>query len=410
MGNSLARGLLCVAFSLTLARAQTETPAPDATGSVSGHVYCADTNQPARLATVTLQPAPRKMESSGNHIEFGSESAPPATRTGLDGSFFFPDVKPGNYYLIADYPGYVSPLGAFAPHALRTNDSAVYEKVEKALPQVAVNAHKDSAKDIGIERGAAISGTVRFDDGSPANGIEVAVQRLDSDGEPSEILLQAKDLFGGPESIPTTDLGYYRISGLPPGKYIVKTTFPIGVSGVGGMFGSPTSGISRVDIGAELTIYSGNVFRETDAKPVEVTAGSERDGMDVTIPLLGLHAVGGSITALYDGHPVGEATVSLLFADGKSEIHSLYLGSSDEGRFNFRFVPEGEYILHIDGAYDTTQQLVRVGSGKMMPVIGVTHSYASVDLHISVHSDLSNVNISLPDKPADKSSATAQKQ
>jgi len=59
-------------------------------------------------------------------------------------------------------------------------------------------------------------------------------------------------------------------------------------------------------------------------------------------------------------------------------------------------VPEGEYILHVEDA--------ETGSSSVL------HTYPSLDLPVSVHSDLSNVNISLPNKPADKSSATAQNQ
>lgn len=139
-----------------------------------------------------------------------------------------------------------------------------------------------------------------------------------------------------------------------------------------------------------------------------MTAGSERDDVDVTIPLLGLHSVSGAITALSDGHPIKEGSASLLFADDKSELRSIYLGSSD---FNFRFVPEGEYILHAEGADGYIIESVQdPETGVKSQQLKAVHSYASVDLPISVHSDLSNVNISLPDKPADKSSATAQMQ
>jgi hypothetical protein len=60
----------------------------------------------------------------------------------------------------------------------------------------------------------------------------------------------------------------------------------------------------RRDAAGALSVYSGNVFREKDAKPIEVTAGSERDGADITIPLLGLHSVSGTVTALADGHTI----------------------------------------------------------------------------------------------------------
>ncbi len=161
------RGLLCALFSLAVARAQTATPAPEATGSVaesvfgsvSGHVYCADTNAPARFATVTLQPAPEKTEASpGKRIAPAPQSAPPATRTGLDGGFHFSVVGPGTYFLVADYPGYVSPIAKLSADELKSKEPSDIEKVEKLLVKVTVAANKDSGSEIELERGAAIAG------------------------------------------------------------------------------------------------------------------------------------------------------------------------------------------------------------------------------------------------------------
>jgi hypothetical protein len=408
MQNSLTRGLFCVAFGLALARAQTATPVPEAppapepTGSVSGHVYCADTNQPARLAVVTLQSAPRKIGAGpAKQIDPDSQSVPPTVRTGLDGSFFFPKVKPGTYFLIADYAGYVSPIAKLSPEEMRSKDPSDIQKIEKALVQIAVTAHKDSAHDIQLERGAAISGTVRYDDGSPANGLEAMVLRRGDDGKMSPVSLNLSGqmrLAMAPltAGLETNDLGHYRISGLPPGKYVLKVTLPTTINSYGGLLGGHQMASFRTDDSVALSVYSGNVFREKDAKPVEIVAGGEHDDLDITIPLLGLHAVSGSITALSDGRPIEQGVVRLLFADDKTELLSFYLGSSEDGRFNFRFVPEGEYILHVEDA--------EAGSSS------VVYTYPSFDLAVSVHSDLSNVNISLPDKPADKSSATAQNQ
>ena len=419
MRNSLGRGLLCVAFGLAFARAQTATPVPGAThaseptGSVSGHVYCADTNQPARLAVVTLQSAPRKIGAApAKQVDPDSQSVPPTVRTGLDGSFFFPKVKPGTYFLIADYAGYVSPIAKLSPEEMRSKEPSDIQKIEKALVQIAVAANKDSAQDIQLERGAAISGTIRYDDGSPANGLEAMVLRRGDDGKMSPVSLNLSGqmrLAMAPltAGLETNDLGHYRISGLPPGKYVLKVTLPTTINSYGGLLGGHQMASFRIDDSVALSVYSGNVFREKDSKPIEIAFGSEHNDVDITIPLLGLHAVSGSITALSDGQPIGQGVARLLFADDKTELLSFDLGSSEDGRFNFRFVPEGEYVLHVDGATNGMRRLVQDPETASSSVV---HSYASLDLPVSVHSDLINVNISLSDKPADKPSATAQNQ
>ncbi len=156
------------AVCVAIAHAQTTPPSPETTGSVSGHVFCADTSEPARL-----QPAPQKLEATPEkRADQVVQSGPPATRTGLDGSFSFSKVKPGTYFLIADYAGYVSPLAKLSPKKIASKEPADIEKVEKALVQITVAANKDSARDLELERGSAISGTIRYDDGSPANEIQ----------------------------------------------------------------------------------------------------------------------------------------------------------------------------------------------------------------------------------------------
>jgi hypothetical protein len=80
------------------------------TSTVSGRVYCADTNVPARMATVVLQPAEAvDAFSSGKSVSTVAEGV----QTLLDGSFFIPNVVPGTYYVIASLPGYVSPMAPF---------------------------------------------------------------------------------------------------------------------------------------------------------------------------------------------------------------------------------------------------------------------------------------------------------
>jgi hypothetical protein len=415
MQYRLMRGLLCAVFGLALARAQTATPPPETTssvfGSVSGYVYCADTNQPARLATVTLQPAPQKVEAiSGKRIDSGDQSVPPATRTGLDGSFSFPQVKPGTYFLLAEYAGYVSPLATLSREEIRSKEPAGINKVEKALVKVIVVANKDSASDVELERGAAISGTVRYDDGSPANEIQVSVLRLGSDGKASEVSRNVGDQVRSAmalrgEGLEANDVGHYRISGLPAGKYIVKATLPTEISSYGGLFGGREVASFRSDNAGALSVYSGNVLREKDAKPLEVIAGSERDGVDITIPLLGLHTVSGLVTALADGHAINRGEVRLLRADDKSELRALDI--PEDGRFNFRFVPEGEYILRVTDAADIVdEEAADPQTGSFYSKGRIVHDYASVDQSISVHSDVNSLTISVPDKPA----STAQKQ
>src|SRR5277367_2334431 len=120
---------------------QTQTRT-EVTGSVSGHVFCADTNQPARFAMVLLQPPPHKFTPN-------EEPTPsPTARTALDGSFHLPKSNR-------------------EPTIFSPNTPATSLPSRKSHPSVWTTPVAQ-----------------------------------------------------------TDDKGYFRISGLPAGKYVAETTFP----------------------------------------------------------------------------------------------------------------------------------------------------------------------------------------
>lgn len=396
--------LLCLVALSFCVHAQTQTPT-EATGSVSGHVYCADTNQPARFALVILQPAPEKAEapSSKKFTPGAMGSAPPSVRTGLDGSFRFAKVKPGIYFLITEFAGYVSPLAKLSSEEIRSGKGANAEKIEKLLDKITVAVNKESTSDIELERGAAISGTIRYDDGSPANGLAIALFRQQDDGKlvpiSTSLYGEIRDAFASKtEGTQTNDNGHYRIASLPAGKYAVQATFPTETSSFGGIFGGPSVAEIRSDEAGALSVFTGNVFRRKDAKLIELVAGEERDGADITIPLLGLHSLSGSVLALSDSHPINHARVELLYADDKTPIRRIELG--DDGRFSFAYIPEGEYILRISDAADTVQETFQDTPHNYRVEDKPVHNYGSAEQPIILHDDVSSLIINVPEKSA----------
>src|ERR1039458_10109420 len=99
-------GLVLVAVAVFCFVAFAQKPA--ATGTVTGHVTCADTNTPARLAIVVLRPVP-----AAKSADSAAASKPVEARRGqtlLDGTFSIPSVAPGTYFVLASMAGYISPL------------------------------------------------------------------------------------------------------------------------------------------------------------------------------------------------------------------------------------------------------------------------------------------------------------
>src|SRR5664279_2497284 len=83
--------LIAVAALCFSALAQKPTP----TGTVTGHVTCADTNTSARLAIVVLRPVPAAKGASSTAASKPVEAR--RVQTLLDGTFSIPSVAPGTY-------------------------------------------------------------------------------------------------------------------------------------------------------------------------------------------------------------------------------------------------------------------------------------------------------------------------
>lgn len=215
------------------------TEKQEANRTVTGHVFCEDTNAPARFARVMLEPVSDVSDAVAQEVRLHQRSArasapgsqepiltmphPGKTNSvqaGLDGSFTMKGVKPGVYYVMAEMSGYLSPLAGLSVEGRQHPTASVADLMAKALERVTVEAGRTAVVNVGLERGAAVSGTVSFDDGSPAVGVRVKAQREKSDGNWETAELSAIDMFGS--GITTNDLGQYRIAGLAAGHYVIE--------------------------------------------------------------------------------------------------------------------------------------------------------------------------------------------
>ena len=366
-----------------------------ATSSVSGHVYCNDTNAPARMATIVLQPAdavdnyrPDSSAQVTTHAE--------GVQTQLDGSFSIQHVSPGTYYVIASAPGYLSPLAFFSANLgdrLKSQE-ALKEQIANSLPRVTVKPNTSVSVNATLERGAAVSGTVLYDDGSPASGLSV------------QALIRRKNQWISlpftpfDRSIPsamTDDKGSYRISGLPAREYLVEVQlnlrkFSYESYGNGGNGGS-SSGY------ASMPIYSGGKLRPKVATPFLLGSGEERRGEDIEIPASKFHTVRGGIVSAHDGHVVNGGMLSLLNADDKSVAASASVEKGDES-FTFNLISEGNYILRVDYAADNDYVEIPNppnSSPRTRTEARPLHYYGRTELPIHVDAELSGVMVTVPE-------------
>lgn len=131
-----AHEICLLAFMAANAWAQTPQ---QPSGSVTGYVYCADTNAPARFARVMVEPAEDLNDSNDKRrtsISGDGFAETTLVRTRLDGSYSVENVAPGRYYVLAEMPGYLSPLAEFDPEEIGLPDVEVKKRLRAALQSI----------------------------------------------------------------------------------------------------------------------------------------------------------------------------------------------------------------------------------------------------------------------------------
>lgn len=352
-------------------------------GAIAGRVSCLDTNAPARFATVVVE-----SESELNGYRAGKTSSmlhPTSVPTLLDGSFLIQNLSPGIYYVIAAAPGYVSPLDGVAETEaqLLNPDADVKAKFEKKIPRVAVQANLTSQVDVLLERGAAVSGTVRYDDGSPAAGLVAKLLVLQKD----KWVPFHSGSWQQSSEIRTDDRGNYRIASLPARKYLLQIDLRLEAITHSNVSRNGVRDVSYDDDPSySIPIYTGGRFIERDAKPFSVSQGEERTGEDLQIPLARLHRLSGNLVSAKDGHAINFGEVELLTAGDKTHVETFKLNVSSDA-FIFIYVPEGDYVLHAMAA-----DVEYVDSGQR-----TLHAYSATDQPIHIDGDKAGLIISMPD-------------
>lgn len=362
---------------------------PDPTkGTVTGLVLCSDTGKPARFATVMLLRA-YDPKTAGTGPDKDSVDLDENGSTGLDGRFKIEAVPPGDYYAFATLDGYIDPTLAVDDNRLgsgATEREKLIDEIDQwkdHLVKLTVTAQHISDVNVSIDRGAAIEGTLSYDDSSPAIGIHFAVLRKT---EKDHWIKIGGD--NGTIDEKSDGRGRYSIPDLPEGQYKVCALLPV------------------KDENASPQFCFGGGFRIDKAETVKVSAGETHSGVDIVLPLDGLFTVAGNITAGTDAHAPSQATVHLLYADDREEARQTAM--LKDGSFSFDYVPAGGYILQITNAEDAAAsapaQSTTVSSGGDSGGAGSraqtqVHKYMDKETPLTVQSDMDDVQVTLVEPP-----------
>jgi len=308
---SFALSILVLPFafhSVWAAQAQAADTKPG-TATVSGRVTLK--GEPARGVMVVLETQNQPASNA------------PRARTDENGRFNFTGVPAERYSVYASAPGYVSPEGNNFPGMRgKTLNLADGEKVENF--------------DLDIKRGGVIAGKITDSQGRPVIEERINLIKFDANNQPQPYYFYTAnyDLYQ------TDDRGFYRIYGLPEGRYLLSV----------GYAASPGS----VAITSRREFYPRVIYpdatSESEAKVIKVSEGSEAENIDITVPdPKQTRDVYGRVVDAENGQPIAGVEVVIVGMTSEGRYTGGYAGSGSRsgpnGGFRIFGALPGKYAL-----------------------------------------------------------------
>lgn len=336
--------LLCGVVMLAGLPQTRSSPAAPLTARLAGAVVedGATPARPIRRATITL---------TGTGIATSLQVI-----TDDSGRFVIGNLPAGRFSLTADKPTYIKSYYGSARIGR-----------PPGMPIALAAGQSIDNLTVPLMKGAAISGVVRDTTGVPVAGAQIQV-------ELATIVNGERKLVAPPSGTKlatTDDRGEYRVWGLMPGEYVIRS--------VGG--GATGSGSARVtsaeDIVAATRLISGSgaplpvqapppmarlpsyfpgVIDPAQSQGIPVVAGEERSGMDIVSRIGRVSRVMGSAIAP-DGAPVTNMSVGIANVTAGSLYSSPGLVRPNaSGQFTVPGLAPGRWLLFGRGGLPDTPQ------------------------------------------------------
>lgn len=290
----------------------------------------------------------------------GLPGATQTARAGQDGQFTFRNVAPGQYRVsaraqvrdaqaVAAAQAQAQQQGAQGGRGGRGGlqdllggrggrGNAIPSETLWALADVTVNGQDQTGLSLQLQPGMTVSGQIAFDRTvlTPPTDLTRARVNLATMGTQDAE-------FGGLPAATVDANGRFSIAGVPPGRYTLRATIPVGGQAVPGGQGTPTPGVA-----ASWQLRSSVVGgRDTLDFPLEVGPNMNvNDAVitfaDRTTELTGLLTDGA-------GAPTSDYTIIVFTTDTQywtpqsRRIQSARPGT--DGRFTVRNLPPGNYAI-----------------------------------------------------------------
>jgi hypothetical protein len=305
---------LILSTSPAYAGASTQKPAQDplsqeavGTGEISGVVTSSAGNRPIPNATIR---AVQWVGGLGKQIN---------VRTDAQGRFVLKNLLAGSYDFTASAEGHAS---------LRYGQRAPTDGPKRI--ELADGQRLDDA-DIVLPKFTAIEGQLMDEFGDPMPGVLVMPTQVSFVAGKTRLTPAP----GATNVMPTDDRGVFRIYGLAPGDYYLTAT--------SGPFAGPTN-----PPGFAVTFYPGT-RNPQDAKTVHLDSGHDTRGISFAMTPAPMSAIAGSVIDA-DGKPVrGNVMMFGLSGGDIRSFMSANTVSDPEGKFSFRNVAPGSYVIQAYG-------------------------------------------------------------
>jgi len=281
---------------------------------VSGRALHAGSGAPLKKAKVTLVPV-------------ASDTAVATTESDDEGRFKLEFDNPGRYRLRAERTGYET--GAWG---------GAKPSYNIGKPIAIAPGQELTGMDVLLAKHGVIAGKILNHENEPVGSVVVLAWTAGRQG--------TREVKIPRGSIPamSNDLGEFRVSQLPPGKYRVCAT-PL--ASIQPTQAPPATGLMKAEQ-IDTTVCYPNAAALDQGTEIEIQDGTELPGVDLRLLHVPAVPVRGTVTGL----PAGGSgvTVLALTQKGLGNAGMSYarktVVDAGSGRFEFKGVVPGQYVLH----------------------------------------------------------------